>query len=185
MSVLRRLAAHLGAPGILAGGVLMLCAGFYWGVVKPAEQAVQAQRAAAAKLASRIPHQPVSADRRIEDLQRFHHLFPPLERLPAEVEKLWALAVEHKLELQTGEYRLDGDVPGLRRYRMNLPVRGTYTQLRLFVDAILKTLPTLSIDGLRFERKRVSDTELEAQLALTLYFRPVAATATVAATPRP
>jgi hypothetical protein len=37
---------------------------------------------------------------------------------------------------------------------------------------VLKTMPTASVDAVRFERKRAADTQLEAQVRLTLYFRP-------------
>lgn len=59
------------------------------------------------------------------------------------------------------------------RYRITLPVRTSYTQIRYFVSFILKEIPTVSIDGLRFERKKISETQLDAQIRLTLYFRPV------------
>jgi hypothetical protein len=40
----------------------------------------------------------------------------------------------------------------------------------------------MSIDGLRFERKKISDTQLDAQIKLTLYLQPAAlAVATPAA----
>jgi hypothetical protein len=34
-------------------------------------------------------------------------------------------------------------------------------------------MPIASLEALRFERKRVGDTRLEAQIRLTVYFRPV------------
>lgn len=176
MRLLRRLAYALGPLGMLGIVVLLACAGFYWTTLKPAEQRVAAQRVAASNLKSRVPYRPVSVDRRVEDLQRFQSLFPTLDRLPNEVEKLWILASEYKIELQAGEYRMDTGTPGLTRYRITLPVKGSYAQLRLFVDTILKTIPTMSIDSLRFERKKISETQLDAQLALTLYFRPPIAT---------
>jgi hypothetical protein len=33
-------------------------------------------------------------------------------------------------------------------------------------------MPIASVDGLRFERKRVGDTLLDAQVRLTLHFQP-------------
>ena len=54
---------------------------------------------------------------------------------------------------------------------MTFPIRGSYTQIRQFVGEMLQEMPMLSLDTLRFERKKVGDTQLEAQLRLTLHFR--------------
>ena len=55
---------------------------------------------------------------------------------------------------------------------MTLPVRGTYPQLRGFLAAVTKDMPIASIDALRFERKKAADTQLEAQVRVTLHARP-------------
>lgn len=174
MNGLRQLLHRIGPLGIIGIGALIACAAFYLSAIKPAERELTAQRAAAQNIKTRTPFQPVSVDSRADDLRRFQALFPTADNIPAEVEKLWALARTHKLELLTGEYRLETNTPGLARYRITLPVRGSYAQLRQFVDTLLKTVPTLAIDGLRFERKKVTETQLDAQLRLTMYFRPAA-----------
>lgn len=176
MKHLRNVLHALGPWGLFGLGVLLLCAAFYWSTLKPAAQNLSAQRIAAQNLKSRTPYQPVSVDRRVDDLRQFHELFPPANEIPNEVEKLWVLASEFKLDMPTGEYRLESSSPGLVRYRITLPIRGSYAQLRQFVDTVLKTIPTMSIDGLRFERKKIADTQLDAQIRLTLYFRPGTAT---------
>jgi hypothetical protein len=37
---------------------------------------------------------------------------------------------------------------------------------------VLRQMPLASVDALRFERKRIADPQLDAQLRLTLHFRP-------------
>lgn len=172
MNSLRRLLHMLGPLGILGLGVLVASAAFYWSAIKPAERDLAVQRMAAQNQKPSTPIQPVSVDRRGDELRRFQALFPTADKIPAEVDKLWALARAYKLELPTGEYRLETNTPGLVRYRVTLPVRGNYAQVRQLLDGLLKTMPTVSIDGLRFERKKVTDTQLDAQLRLTMYFRP-------------
>src|SRR5207247_1260076 len=61
---------------------------------------------------------------------------------------------------------------GLWAYRVTLPVRGSYAQLRGFLGVLLTSMPTASIDALRFERKKAADTQLEAQVRVTLHARP-------------
>jgi hypothetical protein len=187
--LIQRLLRVLGPYGIAALGILLFCAAFYWNAVKPAESELAAQREAAQRLKSRTPYKPVAValDRRGDELRRFYNLFPPSGKIPLEVEKLWTTATAYKIDLEKGEYRLESAGAGLARYRVTLPVRASYTQIRNFINFILKEIPTASIDGLRFERKKISETQLDAQIRLTLYFRPngtgAGATGAVAATP--
>jgi hypothetical protein len=174
MRLVRRLLRTLGPFGVIALGILLFCAVFYWNAVKPAETELTAQREATQRLKSRTPYKPVAVavDRRSDELRRFYNLFPTTDKIPKEVEKLWITAAEYKIDLDKGEYRLESTGLGLARYRVTLPVRASYAQIRNFINFILKEIPTASIDGLRFERKKISETQLDAQIRLTLYFRP-------------
>lgn len=171
MKLLHKVLGALGPLGIAGLGILLFCAAFYLSAVKPAETEITAQREAAQRLTKRTPYQPVSIDNRSDDLRRFYKLFPSTDKIPNEVEKLWVLAAEYRIDLLQGEYRLES-APGLARYRITLPVRASYGQIRNFISFILKEIPTASIDGLRFERKKITETQLDAQIRLTLYFRP-------------
>jgi len=162
----------LGSAGILGIGVLIFCVPFYFSAVRPAESELQAQRSAAERLHARTPFQPVSSEGRAEELRRFYGLFPPLEKLPDQLERLYGLARAARLELLQGEYRLEKPPFGMAFYRITLPIRGTYPQIRQFVEATLKNMPIASLDALRFDRKKAGDTQLEAQVRLTIYFRP-------------
>jgi hypothetical protein len=170
---LNRWLRRLGAPGVLGIGLLLACAGFWASALKPAQDEVQAQRRALERLQARQPFQPVSAAAgRAEELARFYGLFPSAERLTDEVERLHRLARRAGLELAQGEYRLERRAAGLWAYRINLPVRGSYPQLRDFLAATLKDMPVASVEALRFERKRAAEAELQAQVRITLFVRP-------------
>ncbi len=162
----------LGIGGVLGIGLAIACAGFYATALVPAEEEARAQRAALERLRARTPYQPVAASGRADELRRFHNLFPPAGGLTDELERLHRLARRAGLELAQGEYRLEKRAAGLWAYRVSLPVRGSYSQMRGFVDAVLKEMPIASIEALRFERKKAADAELEAQLRLTLHLRP-------------
>lgn len=173
MTTLRALTRLLGPYGLAGLGIILLCALFYWEAVKPAEMEIKARQEAALRLKARRPSlQPVTTDNRGDELRRFYALFPPTENITQEAQKLWVIAREYKIDLQQGEYRLESGGPGLSRYRVTLPIRASYPQIRQFINFILKEIPTMSIDGLRFERKKISETQLDAQVRLTLYFRP-------------
>jgi len=162
----------LGPAGIVGIGVLFFCVPFYFSAVRPAERELQAQRLAAERLRTRQPYEPVSANNPAAELQRFYGLFPPIQSLPDQLERLYGIARQSKLDLQQGEYRLERPRDGLLSYRITLPMRGPYAQIRTFVGAALTEMPTVSIDALRFERKKAGDVQLDAQVRLTMYFRP-------------
>jgi len=147
--------------------MLLFCAPFYFGALVPAQRELEARRAGKKYVA------PVSAvDRRAVELEAFYALFPPVEKLGSELERLYGFARASGLELLQGEYRVERRPAGLTFYRVTLPVRGTYTQLRRFGSEVLTRMPNTSIDGLRFERKKPGDALLDAQLRLTIHFRP-------------
>ena len=163
---------RLGAAGVLGIGLALACAGFYVSALAPLEQEAAAQRLALERLKTRTPHRPVSSGGREEDLRRFQGLFPSASELTGEVETLHRLARRAGLDLAQGEYRMERRAAGLWAYRVTLPVRGSYPQFRDFIGAVLKDMPIASIDALRFERKRAAETQLEAQVRITLYARP-------------
>lgn len=163
---------YLGVAGILGIGILLACGAFWISALKPAKEELGAQRAALERMRARSPVQPVSGGGRAEDLRRFYNLFPPAAGLTAELERLHRLARGSRLELAQGEYRLERRPAGLWAYRVTLPVRGSYSEVRNFISAVLKDMPGASIDALRFDRKKADDAQLEAQLRFTLYARP-------------
>ena len=168
---LERWLRRLGPAGVLGIGVLLACAGFYADALAPLEGELRSERAALERLRARTPYQPAAGGRE-EDLQRFYGLFPSAAQLGEEVERLHRLARRSGLELAQGEYRLERRAEGLWAYRVTLPVRGSYAQFRDFLSAVLAGMPTASLDALRFERKKPLDTQLDAQVRLTIHARP-------------
>ena len=162
----------LGPLGVVALGVLLFCPPFYLSALRPAERELAAQRSAAERARARQPLHPVALEGREEELARFYALFPPAERLTDELQRVYKLAHASGLELMQGEYRVEKRTAGLVFYRVSLPVRGSYAQIRSFVGAVLTDIQIASVDALRFERKKSGDSQLEAQLKLTLHFRP-------------
>ena len=163
---------RLGTAGIVGLGVLLACAGFYLSELVPLEQEAAAQRLALERLKARTPYRPVASGGRADELRRFYSVFPVSTELTDELERLHALARRSGLDLAQGEYRLERRTSGLWAYRVTLPARGNYGQFRDFVGAVLKNMPIASLDGLRFERKKAIETQLEGQLRLTIYARP-------------
>lgn len=162
---------HLGLPGVLGVGLLLACVSFYVSELAPVEREIDSQRATAEAPRTRVLYQPVSASSSAEDLRRFFSLFPRFDRMSNQLEHIYALARRQGLDLTQGEYRLE-KAAGLWSYRVILPVHGSYAQIRAFVSSVLRNEPIASIDALRFERSKPDDALLDAELRLTVHFRP-------------
>jgi hypothetical protein len=170
---LNALLRRLGTQGVIGIGLAFACAAFYFSALAPLDAEIAAQKAALERLQSRSLYRPTSTGGgRAEELQRFYNLFPPSARLTDETARLHRLGRAAGLDLAQGEYRLERRQAGLWAYRVTLPVRGTYPQLRDFLAGVLKDMPIASIDAVRFERKRAAETQLEAQVRVTLHVRP-------------
>jgi len=169
---LRRLLEALGPAGVAGLGVLFFCLPFHFTALVPAQRELETRAAAAERVRARPSAQPVAAGGEAQQLARFHASFPPVDRLADEIEGLYAHARAANLQLQQAEYRLEAKSAGLAAYRVIVPVRGSYGQIRQFVGRVLTRMPTASVDALRFERKKTSDAQLEAQLRLTIHLRP-------------
>ena len=171
MRRLRRLLDALGPLGVSGIGILVFCLPFYFGSMLPAERELARRNALAAQRVQ-VPAQPVLAGEGAAELERFYRRFPTFDGLQGELEAVYAHARASKLQLAQGEYRLEKGA-GLAAYRVTLPVRGSYVHLRQFVGRVLKDMPTASLDAVRFERRKPGDTQVEAQVRLTIYLRPV------------
>lgn len=167
MRRLRRLLDALGAAGVAGVGVLFFCTAFYFNAFAPARAELERRAAAAAK---GVPAQETRDDPAAE-LERFYSRFPSVERLPGELDALYAHAKVSRVQLLQGEYRMVPAGGPLAAYHVTLPVRASYPQLRQFVGRVLQEMPTTSLDALRFERKKAADAQLDAQVRLTIYLR--------------
>jgi hypothetical protein len=109
---------------------------------------------------------------RQDSLRAFYASFPPVSDTPARLERLHALAAAAGVTLESGEYALEADQGArLVRYRMVLPAKGTYPQLRDFIGRVLADTPTLSLEDITLKRPAVSAQRLEARLKMTLFVR--------------
>jgi len=168
---LQRLLDALGPAGVAGVGVLLFCLPFWFTALAPAQADVKRRTAAAERQARHPAQAQLEPGDHAAELERFYSRFPKIDRLPVELNALYAHAKVSKVQLLQGEYRMESKGGGLSAYHVTLPVRGSYPQLRQFVGRVLKEMPTTSLDGVRFERKKAADAQLEAQVRLTIYLR--------------
>lgn len=168
---------HMGAAGRF--GVVLAMAGLFFYIFAWAPLATRSTALAreAATLSERLRAagdmtvEAVEAREAAEDpLTRFYRLFPRTLVAVTSLAKIYAHARARGLELERGEYRLVDDGAGrLIAYQADLPIKGSYVQIRQFLAAILADLPFVALEEVAFERRRISDASIEAKVRLTLY----------------
>ncbi|HEY0826443.1 MAG TPA: hypothetical protein VGD76_21835 [Ramlibacter sp.] len=164
----------LGRPG-LAGAVLLLAGlGHGLGVLLPEHQSVNGLQERAERAERRAGMMRVGSDGKpqvsLSPAETLYASLPRQEELAPQVERIYAAAAAEQLALLQGEYART-EVPGTRlvRYRVTLPVRGTYAQVRRFVAAATVAVPGLAIDDLNLQRKAVAEAQLEARVQFSVF----------------
>ena len=162
--------------GITGLGLLVFSAVFYLSAVKPdhariaelQETAVSLRQHAQLTVAqggiTATPDMPTQ-------LNLFYQFFPPAPTKNNGLAKIYSAAQHHAIVLETGEYRyVTSPNSRLARYQITLPIKGSYLQIRSFIDEILTKIPYAAIDDVSFKRENISSPMLDARIKLTLFF---------------
>ncbi|TBW07578.1 pilus assembly protein PilO [Azotobacter chroococcum subsp. isscasi] len=172
--ILRERLRRLGWPGAGGAALLALAAAHGLFVLWPAWQAreaLAAQIVAARERQARIERGiELPAQGPGQQLADFHRQLPAQPAASSAIDRIYAAARAHNLSLARGEYSLGIDPKTrLARYRILLPVRAGYPQLRRFLHSLLSEVPALVLEDVEFKRKAIHETELEARIRMTLY----------------
>jgi Tfp pilus assembly protein PilO len=166
----------IGLPGVAGIALLLFSLSFAFSSLLPSWRELERHRTVAASARERLPEGAAPASIReaspAAELRAFYEIFPARSDAPALLSQVYAAAEDRKLLLSRGEYGRSTDPQtGLARYRIVLPVRGSYSQVREFVAATLQAVPVLALDEVSFERPKISEGEVEARIRLTLYLK--------------
>ena len=82
--------------------------------------------------------------------------------------KLYAIGTATGVALQSGNYRTQQAAGRLERFELQLPVSGSYAQIRDFLNRALAEIPALSLDQMTLRRDGRNDA-VQADLRLTLH----------------
>lgn len=97
---------------------------------------------------------------------------PGRDDAPDVLDRIYQEAQAAGVELPRGNYEFIAARDGIAaHYRMTFPVHTGYPQLRAFMDHTLIALPSVAVEGLRIERKNVSDATVDAELKLAAFVR--------------
>lgn len=170
-----RLLPLLGWPGILAVGLLVMCIPFYFSTIRPMQANLEALQFDLNSSRDRsLSHAAIdhSLDTPSEQLAEFYKFFPSEKASPHWLGLMVEIADKKGLALNHGEYAVVRDNVGqLRRFKITLPVQGTYPQIRQYLATLIAEVPSMSLENVQFERKDITDTDLQAKIKLVLYLR--------------
>lgn len=139
-------------------------------IEREAQNALTLLDAKLARLSSTNQSSKLSAD--LMNKNRFFELLGDNKYLEQEVKKVLAIAHQYDLQIRAGEYRKNTQVPGqYATFSMSFPVRGSYLQIRRFVEQCLSQTPYMSLDELSFKREATTQSTLDAKVILTIYVR--------------
>ncbi|MFB8828606.1 GspMb/PilO family protein [Azotobacter sp. CWF10] len=172
--ILRERLRRLGWPGTAGAALLVLVVAHGFVVLWPAWQ----EREALAGRILEARERQVRIERGVElppqgpgqQLADFHRQLPAQPAATATIDRIYAAARAENLSLARGEYSLGIDPKTrLARYRILLPVRADYPQLRRFLHSLLAEVPALVLEDVEFKRKEIHQTELDGRIRMTLY----------------
>ncbi len=104
-----------------------------------------------------------------EQVDIFYRAFPTEDRVPESLGALYRAAEKNDLVLETGEYtRTRSGSDRLIRYRVMLPVKGTFKQVLAFMDKVLKD-PNMALENATFKRDKVDDLTVDAKVSFILF----------------
>jgi hypothetical protein len=165
---------RLRRPG--AAGMLLLLAalGYTAAVLAPARSEVEAMQARAAHAQRRATAAPAGSKaapgRETSGRDLFYGALPPSGQVTQAIERIYAAASAEQLSLLNGEYT-SVDVPSARlvRYRLVLPLHGTYTQVQRFVAEIGTAVPGLFLEDLSLQRQNVAESQVQARVQVSIF----------------
>lgn len=95
--------------------------------------------------------------------------FPGKNDLPQVLRQIVTIAGAAGLTLEKGSYEIAAtDADSIVRYRLSLPIRGTYPQVRQFIENTLTAVPTVALESLQIQRNEIADSVVTADLQFAL-----------------
>ncbi|MCB5186031.1 hypothetical protein LG201_12525 [Methylobacillus gramineus] len=172
----RRLYFKLGWQGISAIALALLVCVLTVGVILPVHGELEDMQEQLMHSYRQQPNMQVAVvtpeQGLAKELATFEAEFSGIEHLTDELGVLFRLAQGHGLEVHKGEYTLVEKKQGvLRSFEANVPVTGSYQQVKALVLDVLESLPNVALAELSFERGEVAENQVKTRLRLVFFIR--------------
>lgn len=167
---------HGGRPGLLA--LAFCCAAAY--AVAMHGPMLKRQQAELLERQSQLRARSLAAPAR-EPTRTLDEGLPAIRQRGADLARLVEIARLADVELMRGDYSTDtageasagpssGTADAVVQWHVQLPVRGSYAQLRRFIAEVLNALPHAALVGLQIDRPDTQQPWVETTLRFTLYY---------------
>lgn len=167
---------RIGRPGV-AGIALAVFAGmFTLSAIVPASENLRQLRQEAGSAREQLRKMARlgvdGGEGQAQRLAAFQRFFPELASAPDWLDKIYGAAARQSLVLEQADYKLlRSKEARLAAYQINLPVRGSYLQIRNFIVEVLNEVPAAALEDVSFQRQAVGSATVEGRVRLTLYLR--------------
>ncbi len=181
--MLRAFAKKVGLWGLVALCVIVISSIMYYsGLTKIQQEIDSLERTIAEKeIQSDEPTEinaPMLPNNSLQTLGAFYQTFPTALSIPDTLAKLNALANQHQLTLNSGDYKLNkvsktetSEPQILTQYEMLLPIEGSYPKVRGFIADVLSSLSSVAVTDIQMKRENTQSPTVEARLQMILYVR--------------
>ena len=164
----------LGTPGVIGIALLVFSLTYTLSALLPAKEDLEAKRDQVSSTQARTRQEKsgVADASPAGQLRAFYGFLPAQPAATEWLDRIYAAADKEKVTLPRGEYSLVIEPEsGVARYRILLPVKGSYSQIRSFVATALDSVPSLALDDINFERQKIGDGMVDAKVRMTLYLK--------------
>lgn len=156
---------RLGWEPLAAVLLLVAAVALAWQADALAQKSEQLQSALAERTRKFAPVDFQERESLAQQIESLLGELPADDALADRVKRLFAVAGEHDLQLEQGDYAVIPDPKaGVLRYQITLPVRGANDQVQAFVLDALAAMPLLGLEGIAFRRDTAASSELEARI---------------------
>lgn len=110
----------------------------------------------------------------LDVIQNFYALLPLQKEANNKITEILDAAKGAGLVFNKTEY-MSQAVPAsaLIKYQINMPILGTYIQIRQFINSVLKAHPSLAFNTISLKRQDVNNDAVEANIQMTLYLQKI------------
>lgn len=172
----------LGAWGLIGLLLLMITLLFYLVKIPETQTRIETAKAAlkqqSARRDAQAAKQRPTMQNAEEEVQDFYSRFPTVDGLPAILGQLHKIAKQQSLTLVVGDYQYKAlktkrknNVRELTKYKIVLPVDGSYTKIRAFIAESLQAMPELALMDLQVVREDSQSRDVAARVAFVVFVR--------------
>ena len=165
---------NIGMSGMAGVILVVLAIAVYLGAILPQQaRSVQlTQDVADAQARRKMAQLNPAVDTRSTEarLHVFYEFFPTRQKAPMLLKTIYSAATAESITLAQGEYKYSaGMAGGMVMYQVDLPVKGSYVQIRKFIVKVMNSLPSAALDEVSFKREVVGSGQLEAMVRFKIY----------------